>query len=180
MNAPVTTPSAMPATSQPLRVTRVFEAPRALVFAAFTQLEHLDRWFSPKGFGQFTGSLDLRVGGHYHYAMSMPDGQLLWGKWTFREIVAPERIVVVSQFSDEHGGLTRNPWTNDWPMTTLSTTTFVEQGPKRTLLTLEWRALDATETEQAAFDAGHASMTEGWGGTFDKLAEHLATAARKG
>jgi uncharacterized protein YndB with AHSA1/START domain len=49
-------------------------------------------------------TIDLRVGGIYHYGMIAPDGSPMWGKFVFREIVAPERMVFVNSFSDEAGG----------------------------------------------------------------------------
>jgi len=96
----------------------------------------------------------------------------MWGKWTFRELNAPERIVVVVQFSDAEGGVMRHPMSAQWPLYTLSTTTLTEV-PGGTLMHLEWRALDASEAEQAVFDASHASMTQGWSGTMDMLDQYL-------
>lgn len=157
----------------PFVLTRLFDAPRELVFAAFTQIEHLARWMSPKGMEPVPGTLDLREGGFYHYGMKAPDGSISWGKWTFREIVAPERLVTVVQFSDAQGGVTRHPWAPTWPLYTLSTATFEDQAGK-TLLTLDWRALNASETEAQTFNAAHAGMTQGWGGTMDALAAYLA------
>lgn len=159
----------------PFILTRRFDAPREQVFAAFTQLQHLSRWMSPVGTEPVGGSLDLRPGGTYHYGMKMPNGAVMWGKWTFREIVAPERLVVVVQFSDEAGGVTRHPMAASWPLHTLSTTTLADDGGK-TLMTLNWQALDASPEEQATFDGAHAGMAQGWGGTMDQLATYLATA----
>lgn len=159
-------------TSRPFVLTREFDAPRALVFAAFTQPEHLQHWMSPVGFEMLTCSVDLRPGGVFHYGLRGPDGSTMWGKWTFREIVAPERLVVVVQFSDAEGGITRHPMAPAWPLSTLSTSTFTEQDGKTTL-SLHWQALDATEAEEQLFDASHAGMAMGWGGTADQLAAYL-------
>ena len=169
-------------TSKPFVLTRTFDAPRELVFAAFTQLEHLQRWMGPKGFEMVDCKVDLRPGGVFHYGLRAAGGTTMWGKWTYREIVAPEGLVVVVQFSDEAGGVTRHPMSATWPLSTLSTTTFTEQHGQ-TLLTLHWQALDASSEEEQTFDASHAGMAQGWGGTMDQLAAHLAThvaAAQKG
>ena len=155
-------------------LTRHFAAPRALVFEAFTQLDHLNRWMGPKGFALVDSTLDLRPGGVFHYGMRGPDGSTMWGQWIFREIVAPERLVVVVQFSDAAGGVTRHPLAGDWPLSTLSTTTFTEQDGG-TLLTLRWQALDASAAESKRFDASHDGMRQGWGGTMDQLAAYLAS-----
>ena len=159
--------------SPPFVLTRSFDAPREQVFAAFTQLEHLQRWMGPKGFEMVDCKVDLRPGGVFHYGMRAAGGATMWGQWTFREITAPERLVVVVQFSDADGGVTRHPMAPSWPLSTLSTSTFVEHDGK-TLLTLKWQALDATEAEEQVFNASHAGMAQGWGGTMDQLAAHLA------
>ena len=100
----------------------------------------------------------------------------MWGRWTFREIQAPRRLVLVSNFSDAQGGVTRHPFAPTWPLQTLSTTTLEEQG-EQTLLTIRWSPLDASELEQATFDAGHAGMVMGWSGTFEQLEAFLAKGA---
>lgn len=159
--------------SHPFIITRVFDAPRDLVWQALTDLEHLSHWMSPAGTERVPGSMDLRVGGVYHYGMKAPNGQSMWGKWIFRDIVAPERLVVVVNFSDADRGVTRHPMSATWPLATLSTTTLTDAGAG-TRMTLHWQALDATGEETATFDGAHAGMTQGWGGTMDQLAAYLA------
>jgi uncharacterized protein YndB with AHSA1/START domain len=159
-------------------ISRVFEAPRELVFDAWTRKEHLDRWFGPKGCQIVGGNLDLRDGGTYHYGMRMPDGNVMWGKWTFREVRRPEKLVLISSFSDEQGGITVHPGSPNWPRLTLSTTTFEPQGP-RTLLTIRWEPYQATDIERRTFAENHASMNGGWSGTFEQLASYLAEMVRK-
>jgi uncharacterized protein YndB with AHSA1/START domain len=159
--------------------TRVFDAPRELVFDVWTRLEHLDRWFAPKGFDILGGTLELKVGGTYHYGLRAPDGMELWGKWTFLEIKRPERLQVIVSFSDKDGGVTTHPGNPDWPRQTLSTTTFEQQG-ERTLLTLRWAPYQATEVERRTFVEGKASMEQGWGGTMELLENYLASVTGRG
>lgn len=166
-------PQAPERLSQAFTISRVFNASRELVWQALTQLEHLGRWMSPAGLEPVPGSLDLSVGGVYHYGMKVPNGQVMWGKWTFREIVAPERLVVVVNFSDADRGVTRHPMAPTWPLATLSTTTLTTEGPG-TRMSLQWHALDASDEENASFESAHAGMTQGWGGTMDQLAAYLA------
>ena len=154
-------------------IARAFDAPRDLVFRVWTQPEHLKQWFSPKGFTVLAAKMDLRPGGVYHYGMRAPDGKEMWGKWIFREIVAPERLVFINCFSDEKGGTTRPPFFEDWPLEMLSTITFAELGG-RTTVTISWAPHNATEAERKTFDAGRPSMQQGWTGTLDQLAAHLA------
>jgi uncharacterized protein YndB with AHSA1/START domain len=130
-------------------VTRTFDAPRELVWRVWTQREHLMRWFGPKGCTMPAATLDMRPGGTFHYAMRSADGSTMWGKWTFREIVAPEKLVVVVSFSDAEGGITRHPMSPTWPLETLGTTTFAEHDGKTTI-TVRWSALtNATRSTPA-------------------------------
>src|SRR2546423_1599106 len=121
------------AAEQEFVITRVFDAPRELVWKAWTERERLMQWFGPKGFAMSTAKLDFRPGGSLHYCLKSPDGKEMWGRFVYREIVAPERIVLVNSFSDEQGGLTRHPFSPTWPLEMLSTTTFTEQAGKTTM-----------------------------------------------
>ena len=161
---------------RPFVITRVFRAPRELVWDAWTQREHLARWMGPKGTTIAHATLDLRPGGLFLYGMRAPDGSMMWGKWVFREIARPQRLVVVVSFSDENAGVTRHPMVPGWPLETLSTMTFAEHAGigGGTTVVLEWRPLNATAQERAVFAASHASMTQGWSGTMEQLEAYLA------
>lgn len=98
----------------------------------------------------------------------------MWGKWVYREVVKPERLVFIVSFSDEAGGTVRHPLAPDWPLQTLSRITFVAHDAK-TGLTVQWSPFTPAETERNAFEAGRDSMRQGWSGTFDRLADYLAT-----
>ena len=170
-----TSGTAAAATSSEFVITRVFEAPRELVWQAFTEPERMQHWWGPKGFTVIASKMDLRPGGVYHYGMRAPDGSTMWGKFVYREIVRPERIVLVNSFSDEAGNITRHPMSPTWPLQMLSTFLFAEQDG-RTRLTIRWSPLDADETERATFAGAHQNMQQGWTGTLDRLAEYLANA----
>lgn len=157
-------------------ISRVFDAPRDLVWKAFTEAERMKQWWGPKGFVVVVSDMDFRVGGSYHYGMKSPTGEPMWGKMRYREITPPERIVFISSFSDEAGGITRHPMAPTWPLEMLSTFTFEDMGGGKTRFTVRWSAYNASEDEQKTFDAGHDSMRGGWGGTLDQLAAYLATA----
>lgn len=155
-------------------IERLFDAPRELVWKVFTERDHLMRWWGPKGFKMIVGELDLRPGGIFLDGMQAPNGSEMWGKWVFREIVEPERLVFVSSFSDKNAGLTRHPMAPTWPIEMLGTATFIDQGGK-TLLVNRVVALNASSEERATFEGNFDSMTQGWGGTWDQLAAYLAT-----
>lgn len=156
-------------------ITRAFDAPRELVWKAWTERERLMQWFGPKGFTMSTANLDFRPGGKLHYCLCSADGKEMWGKFVYREIVPPERIVLVNSFSDKDGNLTRHPFSPTWPLEMLATTTFTEQAGKTTI-TLRWLPLNATEAERITFDESREGMRQGWTGTFDQLDQYLAKA----
>ena len=99
----------------------------------------------------------------------------MWGKFVYREVKPPERLVFVNSFSDEKGNIIRAPFSADWPLEVLSTLTFEEQNGKTTL-TLRGVPLNASDAERKAFEGMFGSMQQGWGGTLDQLAQHLAKA----
>jgi uncharacterized protein YndB with AHSA1/START domain len=159
-------------------ISRIFDAPRELVWKAFTEVEHLKHWWGPKGFKMLSCRLDLRPGGVFHYGMRAPSGAEMWGKWVFREIVKPERLTIVISFSDKDGGQTRHPFAPGWPVEMLGTSTFAEQEGK-TLLTTRTVAFNATDDERKTFEAGFDGMEAGFTGTWDQLAAYLAANAAK-
>lgn len=154
--------------------SRTFEAPRDLVWKAHTDCRHLKHWWGPKGFTMHHCSIDLRPGGLFHYGLRSGGGQEMWGKFTFREVVAPERLVYVLSFSDPQGGSTRHPMAPTWPLQMLSVVTFAERDGVTTV-TLRCRPHEASGEEQATFEAGRDGMHAGFGGTFDQLEAYLAT-----
>jgi len=159
-----------------LVITRVFDAPRALVFRAFAEAERLAQWWGPKGFTIHVSKLDFRPGGVFHYRMAGQHGHEMWGQFHYREIVEPERIVWVNTFSDPDGGLTRAPFGPDfeaYPLEVLNSVSLVEQGGKTTL-TLRVTPVNATTAEHAMFESMFDSMRDGYGGTWEQLDAHLA------
>lgn len=160
---------------RPFIISRSFDSPRERMWKIWTECEHLKQWWGPKGVTVTFCKIDLRPGGLFHYGLRSPDGQDIWGKFVYREIVKPERLVFIVSFSDEKGGTTRHPFNADWPLKMLSTVSFTEHRGKTTV-TVQWSAFEATEVEHKTFDAGHASMQQGWTGTLDQLTTYLAKA----
>lgn len=154
-------------------ISRVINAPREMVWNAFTQVDHLKHWWGPKGFQIIGPKLDLRPGGTFLYGMRADNGYEMWGKWTFREIEVPHTLNFISSFADPQGDPVRHPMAPTWPLQMLSHGSFEALGDKTRLTTRVW-ALDATDEERATFEAGFGSMTQGFGGTWDKLEEYLA------
>lgn len=143
-------------------ITRVFDAPRALVFKAWTDPKHLARWWGPKGFTNPVCELDARPGGAIRIVMRGPDGTDYPMTGVFQEIVEPERLVFVSEALDAEGK----------PLfEVLNTVTFSEQGGKTTLR-LKARVTKSTAEAPRYLDG----MEAGWTQSLERLSEYLATA----
>lgn len=156
-------------------ISRVFDARLDIVWKSWTEAERLKQWWGPKGFIVHTSKVDLRPGGMFHFGMTAPDGSEMWGRFLYREIEAPRRMVYINSFSDAEGGLSRHPGHLNWPLQILSTVTFKEAGGKTTA-TVRWETPDATELERKTFKDGHPSMQQGWTGTLEQLSDYLAQA----
>ena len=149
----VTTP-----TDREIVMTRVFDAPRRLVFDAFSKPELLKRWFGPRGWSLVVCEVDLRVGGGFRFVMRGPDGKQMGMRGAYKEIVPPERSVHVESF-------------DDYPGESLVTAVFAEQGGKTTLTATVHYASQLIR--DAVLKSG---MEHGAAESYDKLAELLASA----
>lgn len=148
-------------------ITRIFDAPRELVWKAWTDPERVKRWWGPKGFTAPVCKIDLRVGGKYLYCMRSPEGKDYWSTGVYREIVPLERIVSTDSFADEKGNVVPASYygmSGEWPLELLVTVTF-EEHEGRTRLTLRHVGFPAGENSKLA--------QQGWNESFDKLAESL-------
>ncbi len=154
-------------------LSRTFDAPREIVFKAWTEAERLVHWWGPKGLTNRVITFDLRPGGIFHYVLTLPDGKEMWGKWIIREVTSPEQLIFISSFSDKDGAVTRHPFSATWPLETLTTVSFVEHEGKTTL-TLRGVPINATTEEIKTFKDGRESMQKGFGGTLEQLVEYLA------
>jgi uncharacterized protein YndB with AHSA1/START domain len=146
-----------------IAVSRLIDAPRELVFEAFTQVRHLSRWWGPDGFTTATRAFEFRVGGVWDFVMHGPDGTDYpeWITWT--EIAPPERIVLL------HGEF------RDDPNAFESILTFAPDGPATRI---ELRTVFPTkELRDQAVEKYHA--VEGARQTLANLAAHVTTAEGK-
>jgi len=155
MNSPIVEPS-----ERDLVITRIFDAPRELVFQAWTDPKRLAQWWGPKEFTNPVCELDVRPGGAIRIDMTGPDGFLYPIKGIFHEIVEPERLVFTTGSFEDAAG---NP-----QLEVLNTVTFTEHNGK-TKLTLQARVIKSTP-EVAVPLAG---MEEGWSQSLERLGEHL-------
>ena len=139
-----------------LVITRIFDAPRRLVFKMWTEPEHLAVWWGPRGFTAISGRLDVRPGGAWSRSMRAPDGRIIRKHGVYREIVEPERLVFTFAWEDAEGKPGHE---------TAVTVTLAEYGAK-TKLTLH-QAVFETVTARDLHQGG-------WASALECLAEYLA------
>jgi uncharacterized protein YndB with AHSA1/START domain len=139
--------------------TRVFDAPRDLVWEAWTDPKHLAQWWGPDGFTTTTGAFDMRPGGVWRFVMHGPDGRDYQNRITFDEIVKPERIVY------HHGG-----GGDVEPVQFKTTITFEDLGGK-TRLTMRGVFPSAAERERVIREYG---ADKGMHQTLSRLEQYLA------
>jgi uncharacterized protein YndB with AHSA1/START domain len=164
-----------------LEIRRDFDAPKDLVWKAWTDPTALASWWGPAGTEISIKTFELRPGGMFLYSQKTPSGPEIWGRFVYREVSPEDRLVFVSSFSDSAGGLTSNPWTAGWPLEIVSTLTLEDMGG-RTRLTIHGAPMNASAEERKTFESGRSGMLDGFEGSFRKLdaylAEQRATAGR--
>ena len=157
-------PAQSAAADREIVISRVIDAPRELVFEAFTQVRHLSQWWGPEGFTTTTRSFEFREGGAWDFVMHGPDGTDYQEWITWREIVPPRRIALL------HGEF------RDDPNSFESVLTFAPAG---VATRIEMRTVFPTrELRNEAVEKYHA--IEGGQQTLDKLAAYVTAIVRKG
>ncbi len=151
---------APPAIGVPVTITRLLNAPRDRVFAAWTDPAQVAQWWSPHGFTIPVCELDVRPGGALHMEMRAPDGALYPNDGIYHEIVPPERLVFTTHALADAAGVPQ--------LQVLNTVTFTEEGGQ-TRLTLESVVLTAAQAALGALSG----MEVGWRQSLEKLAEYL-------
>jgi len=156
-------------------VTRVFDAPRELVWKAWTDPKYVMQWWGPKGFSCPSCQIDFRVGGKYLCCMRFPDGQEMWNAGEYREIVPYEKIVSTMYFADSKGNRVEaaqlgieHKAIDDSP----DVIRFEDIGNGQTKLTFI-----GNETVQSATESG---QLEGWNQILEKFAAVLAGLVQAG
>ena len=151
-------PGALPMEGE-LKMTRIFDAPREVVFRAWTEPEHMTRWWGPKHFTNRVEQMDVRPSGAWRIVMCAPDGAEHPAQGIYQEIVPPERLVFTNDAVDKEGKVIIAGFT---------TVIFDDQDGK-TRLTLQTRA-----TAKVAYAANFLKgMEMGWTQSLERLAEAL-------
>lgn len=154
-NLQITTPS-----DREIAMTRVFDAPRRMVFDAMTKPELVRRWLlGPPGWTMVVCDIDLRVGGSYRYAWRKDDGSEMGMGGVYREIVRPEKIVSTEVFDQ--------PW---YPGEAVGTAVLVEEDGRTTLTTTV-----RYESQEARDGVLASPMEDGVAASYDRLEELVAS-----
>jgi len=154
-----------------IRIERIFDAPRELVFRAWSDPAHLTRWYAPKGCALTHCKADFRAGGTLHFCIRNPDGFECCAGGEYREIVVPERIVYTLAFADREGRRIEKSHVADpdWPGDTVVTVVFDRHEGNKTRLVLHQTVLESVAKRTGAYP--------GWLSMLDRLAEQLAEGA---
>jgi uncharacterized protein YndB with AHSA1/START domain len=150
-------------------ITRIFDAPRELVFKAWTDPKYIAQWWGPQHYTCPSCSVDLRVGGAFLFCMRSPQGTEIWNKGLFREIQAPEKIVSVMYFADPQGNVVEPSYYGVpafFPSEMRDIVTFEVHEDSRTKLTLR-RNHPESLAKQMMED-------QGWSQSLDRFAAALA------
>ncbi len=172
MREPMASQASSPAGA--LTISRVFDAPRALVWKAWTTPAYVMRWWGPKGFTSPVCRIDLRVGGRFTFSMRTPDGKVFYNGGEFREIVPLEKIVWLWYFADADGNRV-SPAHYGFPDEVregnLDVILFEDCGDGQTRLTY-------TQNDPTASKEDQEGTAEGYAQIFDKLGELIAELVR--
>ena len=152
-----------------MTITRVFDAPRTLVWKAWTDPKYVMQWWGPKGFTAPVCEIDFRVGGKFLCCMKSPDGQEFWNAGEYHEIIPQEKIVSSMYFADsegnkvkpEHYGIEHEAIEDAFDVTL-----FEDFGDGQTKLTFIGN--------EPMDEAKNSGQVEGWNQILDKVAEVVA------
>jgi uncharacterized protein YndB with AHSA1/START domain len=164
---PAQQPSSTTTSVNELVIQRVFDAPRELVWKAWTEPEHLRRWWGPKGYAAPVARMDLRVGGKYLLCMRSPEGQDFYSTGVYQKIDPPNELVFTDSFADADGNVVSADYYGmgaDFPRELLVQITFEDLDGK-TRMTLRHRPLPAGAIAE--------QTGAGWNESFDKLEKSL-------
>jgi uncharacterized protein YndB with AHSA1/START domain len=153
-------------------ITRQFKLPCAVVWKAWSEAEQLRSWWGPKGCSIEVVRFEFRPGGFFHYAMKFENAPTMWGRFNYRQIAAPKRVVWLNSFANERCGIARAPFSESCPLEIQNAVTSTERDGITTVA-LRAEPFGAVEQERKYFEELRPSLEQGYGGTFEQLAKHL-------
>lgn len=151
-----------------LTITREFDAPRDLVWQAWTEKDHITQWFGPEGFSTRVDKHELKSGGRFDYVMIGPDGKEYPGTSVFKEISPQDRIVATDEFGDDFKAENA-----DLPAGMIVTTTFEDVGSKtKVTISIEHASADDKKKHEEM------GVVAGWNSSLDKFEKYIAGLAK--
>ncbi len=155
-------------------INQTFDAPLNLMFEVWTDPKHLSQWTGPAGSKINYLRAEIKSGGSAFYCMTGADDTKIYGKANYLEIVKPSRIVYTQCFCDENENIVRHPMAPTWPEMMKTTISLEAETSNKTRVTIKWEVVgEATPIERETFNKAKAGMSQGWGGSFDKLEDYL-------
>ncbi|RIW15870.1 SRPBCC domain-containing protein [Algoriphagus lacus] len=161
----------------PLEITQILSTTPDRAFTLFSHRDHLAKWWGPKGMEMKIKTFDFRSGGIFHYLIKAGNGFEMWGKFTYLEIEAPNRITLINSFPNADAETVPAPivpFGADWPLEMWTEYRFEPSGDQ-TLLRLTSYPLNASDASNQQFFENHDNMRLGFKGTFDALSDYLKT-----
>lgn len=155
-----------------LIIKREFNAPKEVVFNAFASAEALGEWWGPPGLPITVMKFEFKTDGVFHYKADM-QGQVVFGRFVYRQIRKYDLIEFISSFSDENCGITRAPFNEKFPLEIFNHFEFTEQDNKTTI-TLSGHPVNATKDESQFYAHMSANLQQGLAGTFNQLENYLS------
>lgn len=153
---------------------RTLNAPLDLVWKVHTEPDFLMSWWGPAGFKATYVKMDLRPGGMLHYGLTDQEGNVMWGKMIYREVIPKIKLVFVLSFSNEKGDSVKHPMAPDWPLEILNTVIFEETG-NVTKVIIKGQPINSTPDEANVYYNSFDSLQGGFGGSYSKLEEYIRT-----
>jgi uncharacterized protein YndB with AHSA1/START domain len=161
---------------EPSVITREFNAPRQLVFDAWTKVEHLNHWMFPMpGCKCEFVSADIADDGSSLHKVTMPNGHEMWLFTKYEEVKTPEKLVFLQYMSNENGDIVPMGHLPNWPKDMLATLLFEEVSDSKTKLTFLWEPRNPTLAEIEAFNFTRADHGKGWGAGMEQLTTYLTS-----
>ncbi|RYG18118.1 MAG: SRPBCC domain-containing protein [Chitinophagaceae bacterium] len=154
-----------------LKIVRQFNAPKQVIFDAFSTAEAMSAWWGPAGMEVKVKTFDFTPGGTFHYSMEA-NGQTMWGLFKYETITPPSLITFISSFSDEQANICTSPFPMDFPLEIFNEIILTEDNGITTL-TLQGHPIHASDAQTATYHSIKQNMHEGFGATFDQLEKYL-------
>ena len=161
---------------EPSKIIREFNAPRQLVFDAWTQVKHLNNWMFPMdGCTCEFVSANIENDGSSLHKVTMPNGHEMWLFTKYEQVISPEKLVFLQYMSNSDGEIIPNAHIPNWPKDMLATLEFEELSDTKTKLIFYWEPRNPTPEEAEVFENTRSDHDKGWGAGLQQLEFYLSS-----